>query len=124
MITAKTVGWLAGSLGFLSVALGAFGAHALKERLSSDALSAFKTAVDYQFIHAVTLLALSLWMAQRPGPLLSLAACAFLTGIVFFSGSLYMLVASGVRVWGAITPVGGLSFLLGWALVVLAALRE
>lgn len=113
-----------GSIGmFLAVALGAFGAHALRQRLSTEMLSIFETGVRYQFYHALALLAVA-WLSERhPGNLVQASGWAFTLGIVIFSGSLYLLSATGVRWLGAITPIGGLAFLAGWALLFLASFR-
>jgi uncharacterized membrane protein YgdD (TMEM256/DUF423 family) len=115
---------LAGAVnGFLAVAAGAFGAHALKERLSPEYLQVFETAARYQMFHALALVAVGLLATARPGPLVDGAGWAMLAGIVLFSGSLYALALSGVRVLGAITPLGGLAFLAGWALLAVVAAR-
>lgn len=100
--------------GFLGVVLGAFGAHALRQRLSPEMLQVWHVGVEYQFYHALALLALGLLMLLRPAPGQTLAGIGFALGILLFSGSLYALSLSGVRVLGAITPIGGLLFLLGW----------
>lgn len=101
---------IAAGLGFLAVALGAFGAHGLKEVLAQHGTAAiWEKAVFYHFIHAVMLFVL----AERK-VLPALAGGCFLAGILIFSGSLYLLAVTGVRWLGAITPVGGLSFLAGW----------
>lgn len=102
---------------FLAVAFGAFGAHALKARLSPDMLVIFETGVRYQFYHALGLLFVGLLQLTRPSSSLMMAGSAFVAGILVFSGSLYILSLTGVRWWGAITPLGGLSFLVGWALL-------
>jgi uncharacterized membrane protein YgdD (TMEM256/DUF423 family) len=108
----------------IGVVLGAFGAHALKARVSADLLQVFETGVRYQLYHALALLAVA-WAASRwPGPWVNAAGWLFTAGIVVFSGSLYLLVATGTRTWGAITPVGGLCFIAGWASLALAALRS
>jgi uncharacterized membrane protein YgdD (TMEM256/DUF423 family) len=109
---------------FLSVAAGAFGAHALKARLSADLLTIFETGARYHMYHALGLVAVGLLGHFRPSPLLSGAGWAMLAGIVLFSGSLYALALSGVRVLGAITPLGGLGFLAGWLLLAIAAWRD
>lgn len=106
-------------LGFLSVALGAFAAHALASQLDSQKLEIFKTGVQYQFFHALALLvvgfALSIFsQTDRRRVWLNRSGWAFLLGILFFSGSLYVLAISGVRAWGMVTPVGGIAFLVGW----------
>ncbi|PYI92924.1 MAG: DUF423 domain-containing protein [Verrucomicrobia bacterium] len=101
---------------FVAVALGAFGAHALKAKLeSSGMLDAWNKAVLYHLVHAVALLALALYGAGNRAAYLLLAA-----GILFFSGSLYAMALANVRWLGAITPLGGLCFLAGWAWLVIA----
>ena len=115
------IGALAGLLG---VTFGAFGAHALRSRLSLDMLAVFDTAVRYQMYHSLALLAVALAIGRTgEATLLRLAGWAFAVGIVLFSGSLYALALSGIAVLGAITPLGGLAFLLGWACLVLMGLR-
>ena len=109
--------------GGLAVAAGAFGAHALRARLPPDLLAVFQTGAQYQLAHALALLA-SGWMAGRaPGCASTAAGWLFLAGTVLFSGSLYALALSGVRVLGAVTPFGGVAFLGGWAALAWAALR-
>ena len=105
---------------FCSVALGAFGAHALKSRLSAEALAVFETGARYQMFHALALLL----VAALPQLRASLAGWLFVAGTILFCGSLYALALSGVRGWGAITPVGGLCFLAGWAVLALAFARK
>lgn len=107
---------LLGSLfGFLAVALGAFAAHALKARLGADLLATFEVGVRYQMYHALALLAVGLVYKAWPGRLLAASGWLFVIGIVVFSGSLYVLSLSGIRWLGAITPLGGIAFLAGWA---------
>lgn len=108
---------------FLAVAAGAFGAHALKTRLAPDLLAVFETGARYHLFHAIALVALGALVATRPQPAFHWAGIAFTCGIALFSGSLYALALSGVRVLGAITPLGGLGFLAGWALVAWGAWR-
>lgn len=117
--------WLfAGAVsGFLSVALGAFGAHGLRERLTPDLLAVWKTAVEYQCYHALALLVLGLLLRQTPPLPVAGPAWCFVGGTLLFSGSLYVLALSGIRMLGAITPLGGLLFLAGWAWLALIALR-
>lgn len=117
--------WLAaGALNMLlAVAAGAFGAHGLKAVLSSDMLAIWQTAVHYQMVHALGLIAISLLLQRADLPVLRQSAVLMLAGIVIFCGSLYLLAVSGVRWLGAITPVGGLAFLAGWAWLCYAALR-
>lgn len=117
--------WLLGcGFALLAVAAGAFGAHALRARLPADLLAVFETAARYQMYHALALLAVAWAVAQWPGSTASLAGWLFTAGIVVFSGSLYLLSLTGIRWLGAITPLGGLAFLLGWALLGWAALRS
>ena len=112
-----------GIYGFIGVALGAFGAHALKTRLSPELLAVWKTGVEYQLIHALALVLVGLIAAQKPSVAITGAGICFALGVVVFSGSLYVLSLSGLRWLGAITPLGGLLFLAGWALLVRAALK-
>jgi len=115
---------LASILGGLAVALGAFGAHALKTRLSPDMLQIFETGVRYHFYHALALGLVVVAMQYWPKTNLpTIAGWLFIVGIVIFSGSLYILSTSGVRWWGAITPIGGVAFIAGWACLALAAWR-
>jgi len=111
---------IGGVLGFLGVALGAFGAHGLRGRLSPDMLAVFETAVRYHMYHTLALLLTGLMMARLGGWLFAAAGWCFVGGIVLFSGSLYALALSGVTVLGAITPIGGLAFLAGWAALAIA----
>jgi uncharacterized membrane protein YgdD (TMEM256/DUF423 family) len=110
-------------LGFLGVAAGAFAAHALRSRLSAESLSIFETAVRNQVYHALALVAVALAYDRWPAPQIAWAGVLFLGGVVVFSGSLYLLVLTGVRWWGAVTPLGGLAFLAGWALLGWGMLR-
>ncbi|MEM1189160.1 MAG: DUF423 domain-containing protein [Pseudomonadota bacterium] len=113
---------LAAISGFLCVALGAFGAHALRNRLDDYALGIFETAVQYQFYHSLALLAVGLLMLQVPASaLLRSSALLFIAGICVFSGSLYILSFSGLRWMGAITPLGGLALIGGWLCLAAAA---
>ena len=112
---------LGAASGFIAVAAGAFGAHALRARLAPDLLAVFETAARYQMYHALALLAVA-WVAARwPGALPQWAGWLFVVGTVLFSGSLYALALSGVRWLGAITPLGGAAFLAGWICLALAA---
>jgi uncharacterized membrane protein YgdD (TMEM256/DUF423 family) len=108
---------------FLAVAFGAFGAHALRARLTPEDLAIFETGVRYQMYHAFALLAVA-WASSRwPGGLTHAAGWAFFAGILIFSGSLYVLVLSGQRWLGAVTPLGGVAFLAGWLLLAWRILR-
>ncbi|MBI4499662.1 MAG: DUF423 domain-containing protein [Gemmatimonadetes bacterium] len=106
---------LAGSISaFIAVALGAFGAHILRGRLSAEMLTVFETGARYHMYHALALVAAA-WAAGRwSNPQAMWAGWFFLAGTVIFSGSLYLLALTGTRWWGAVTPLGGVSFLLGW----------
>ena len=108
----------------IGVALGAFGAHALRERLEAAALTTFETGVRYHLLHALAMV-VSAWVATRSaGALAPTAGWLFLGGTVLFSGSLYLLAGGAPRWFGAITPLGGLAFILGWLLLGIAALRS
>ncbi|WAJ37113.1 DUF423 domain-containing protein [Pseudomonas sp. GOM7] len=109
--------------GFTGVALGAFAAHGLKNRLSSDYLVVFQTGTHYQLIHALALFGIGLLALHAPGRLVNLAGGAFTFGILLFSGSLYLLTLSGIGKLGIITPFGGVAFLVGWLCLGLAAWR-
>ncbi|MFH5833816.1 DUF423 domain-containing protein [Halalkalibaculum sp. DA384] len=108
----------------LAVMLGAFGAHGLKERLTVDMLDIFETAVQYHFYHALGLLAVGLLAIHYPeSGSLKWAGWLMLAGIVIFSGSLYILSISGIRWLGAITPLGGISFIAAWVLLLIAVAK-
>jgi uncharacterized membrane protein YgdD (TMEM256/DUF423 family) len=116
--------WILGSaFAMLAVAAGAFGAHALRDRLPDTMLAIFETGVRYQMYHALALLVTALLVARAPSAAAVAAGWLFAAGIVVFSGSLYVLVLSGVRWLGAITPLGGLAFLAGWVLLAWAGWR-
>lgn len=107
---------------FLAVALGAFGAHGLKQHLTGEALAVYHTAVLYHLVHSLALLLVGVLMQRLTGhTLLSWSGSLFLVGVLLFSGSLYALSITGVRSLGIITPVGGLAFLGGWATLALWA---
>jgi uncharacterized membrane protein YgdD (TMEM256/DUF423 family) len=108
--------------GFTGVGAGAFGAHALARRIPPERLVTFETAVRYQLWHTFAILAVVVLRTIGPdAPSETVAGWAFVLGVVLFSGSLYALALSGVRRWGAVTPFGGLAFLVGWAAFVVAA---
>lgn len=109
--------------GLLGVALGAFGAHALRARLAPEMLAIWRTGVEYQFYHAAALLLVGLWLRQAPSAPLQVAGACFAVGVLLFSGSLYVLALSGIRGLGAVTPLGGVLFLIGWAALLLAVWR-
>lgn len=107
--------------GFLAVALGAFGAHALRDRLEPERLAVYQTGVQYQMYHGLALVAVGILSHFAHSSLLTWAGTLFTVGIVLFSGSLYLLTVSGVKKLGAITPLGGLGFLAGWVFLAAAA---
>ena len=107
---------------FLAVGTGAFGAHGLRNRVTPRLLEVWETASRYQMYHALGLLAVA-WLATEKGDVANPAGWAMLTGIVLFSGSLYAMTLTGVARLGAITPIGGVGFLVGWALLARAGLR-
>ena len=104
----------------VSVAAGAFGAHALRVRLTPEHLAVFETAARYQMYHALGLLAVAWAVTRWPGALPVWAGWLFVAGTVLFSGSLYILALTGVRSWGAVTPLGGVAFLAGWVCLALS----
>jgi uncharacterized membrane protein YgdD (TMEM256/DUF423 family) len=107
----------------VAVAVGAFGAHALRSRLAPELLIVFETGTRYQMYHALGLLAAA-WAATRwPGPEVRVAGWLFVAGTVIFSGSLYLLALTGVRAFGAITPLGGLALLVGWLALAVGVWR-
>jgi uncharacterized membrane protein YgdD (TMEM256/DUF423 family) len=108
---------------FIAVGAGAFGAHALKARLPADLLAVFDTAARYQLTHALALLAVAWACTRWPATPVRWASWAFVLGTVLFSGSLYVMALTGVRTLGAVTPFGGLAFLLGWAVLAWSAWR-
>lgn len=121
---AKFLMALGGASGAVAVILGAFGAHALRDQLSLDALRAWHTGVEYQFIHTVALLlAALLWLKYPAQTAWAVSGWLFAVGILLFSGSLYLLATAGWRWLGPVTPVGGLSLILGWLCFVTAAWR-
>ena len=108
----------------VSVAAGAFGAHALRARLEPRQLEVFETAARYQMYHALALLVVA-WAASRwPGSLVSASGWLFVAGTILFSGSLYAMTFTGVRALGAITPIGGVCFIAGWLCLAVVAARS
>jgi len=106
--------------GFTAVAIGAFGAHGLREKLSAEMLEVYKTGVLYQFFHTIVLLILSLNNFIKG----KVASIFFLTGIILFSFSLYLYSTTGVRFFAMITPIGGVCFLIGWLWLVVEVIRR
>jgi uncharacterized membrane protein YgdD (TMEM256/DUF423 family) len=115
--------FLIGSLlGSLSVALGAFGAHALRDRIEASLLANYQTGVSYMFYHTLALFIVVLALTRWPGSSQAVwAGWLFLIGIVFFSGSLFVMAFTGMRWLGAITPIGGVAFIAGWLLLAWTA---
>ncbi len=113
-----------------AVILGAFGAHALKEKIAADQLPIFETGVRYQMYHAFALIILGLMFDRFSGPMLNYSGYSFILGIIFFSGSLYLLsmrTLLGIESWkflGPITPLGGLCFIGGWVLMLICVLKK
>lgn len=123
-MTARVILTMGAVTAFLGVALGAFGAHALRARLSEQLLNTWETAVQYHLVHALGLLVVGLTLLHTgPTPLLRWSAGFMLVGMALFSGSLYLLCLSGVRWLGAITPLGGTALLIAWALFAVAVWR-
>lgn len=110
---------ISGILGFLAVAIGAFGAHGLEGRLSEKMMEVYRTGVLYHLIHAAVLLAVALYGAER----FTSSAWFFLAGIILFSFSLYAYSLTGIKLFAMITPAGGVCFLIGWALLITGALK-
>ena len=105
----------------LAVVLGAFGSHGLEDRLSADLIAIYQTANDYHFYHSFALLAVGFLALHTNGRLLTAGGWCFVAGLLLFSGSLYLLAMTGVRILGAITPFGGMLFIVGWALFAASA---
>ncbi|MDH5365349.1 MAG: DUF423 domain-containing protein [Cyclobacteriaceae bacterium] len=123
-MTQKLILSIAAISGALAVGLGAFGAHALKAKLeATERLSTYQTAVQYHFYHTFALLAIGLLLYKTQSSWLNYSSYMMIAGILFFSGSLYALCLSGVRWLGAITPIGGIFFILGWLFLLMGVLK-
>ncbi|MCJ7841576.1 DUF423 domain-containing protein [Lederbergia sp. NSJ-179] len=110
---------------FLAVALGAFGAHGLEGKLEPKYLEVWKTGVQYEMFHALGLIAIGILSGKFPASsLLSWSGWAMFIGIILFSGSLYVLSTSGIKILGAVTPFGGVAFLLSWILLIIFAVKH
>jgi len=125
-VTARLAVLSAAVVLFAAVAIGAFGAHALRTRIAPDLLAVFNTGVQYHFVHGLALLGIGVLWLHWPEQARSLGVAAglMLAGVVLFSGSLYVLAVTGVRTWGAVTPFGGMTWLIGWAVLAYAAWRH
>jgi uncharacterized membrane protein YgdD (TMEM256/DUF423 family) len=110
--------------GAISVAAGAFGAHALRDKVEPRLLEVFETAARYQMYHALALLAVAWGISRFSSSLLTASGWLFVAGTVLFSGSLYAMTFTGVRALGAITPIGGVCFIAGWTCLLIAAVRS
>ncbi|WP_461520003.1 DUF423 domain-containing protein [Porticoccus sp.] len=119
----KTIAIFTGLSGFLAVALGAFGAHGLRGTVNPALLDVWQTAVQYQMFHALVLLVIVLAAGRQSLPLLRRAAQLMMAGTVLFSGSLYVLVLSGIKALGMVTPIGGVLFMLGWLVLSFALVQ-
>jgi uncharacterized membrane protein YgdD (TMEM256/DUF423 family) len=115
---------LGSAYGLLGVVLGASGAHALSKQISAEMLAVYHTGVEYQFYHALALLAVGLLRQARPAPLLAMAGWCFAAGVLLFSGSLYWYALSGPHWLVFVTPAGGLLFMAGWAALIASQLRR
>ncbi|MEM6610716.1 MAG: DUF423 domain-containing protein [Cyanobacteria bacterium P01_C01_bin.72] len=115
---------IASMLGGISVVFGAFASHALQDRLSAKSLAIWNTGTTYQMYHALALMLVALLVSRFPNStLLTVAGYAFIAGIFIFSGSLYALTLTGIKWLGAITPLGGMAFIIGWFCLALASWR-
>jgi uncharacterized membrane protein YgdD (TMEM256/DUF423 family) len=110
--------------GALAVMIGAFGAHGLKDKLSEKMLANYMTGVEYHFYHTIALLIVGVIALHYPTRPLAASGWAFTIGILIFSGSLYVLAMTGITKLGAITPIGGLAFIIGWILLAAAVLKS
>ena len=108
----------------MAVALGAFGAHGLKSHLTTEMLEIYKTGIEYHFYHALGLLLVGVLAFYLPGIYLKWSAIFLVSGIILFSGSLYILAVSGIKWLGVITPLGGLGFIIGWILLFVAVAKN
>ncbi|SMO88583.1 DUF423 domain-containing protein [Melghirimyces algeriensis] len=109
---------------FLSIALGAFGAHGLEGKVSERMLANWQTGAQYHMIHALGLLFVGLLTTRINTPLVTSGGWLLLVGIILFSGSLYIMALTNITKLGMITPLGGVSFLIGWALIAVSAIKE
>ena len=125
VVVPKILILLASLNGFIAVSLGAFAAHGLKTRLSTEMLNTFQTGVQYQMVHALALLGVGVLALSFPNAVLpKISGYLFMLGIILFSGSLYVLSVTGIRWLGAITPIGGLALLAGWGCLCWFALSQ
>ena len=123
MTSARVFLALGSASAFIAVAGGAFGAHALRRRLDENLLAVFETGIRYQMYHALALLAVAWAMDRWGGGLVAASGWLFVAGTIVFSGSLYLLALTGQRMFGAVTPIGGVAFLGGWLVLLIAVMR-
>ena len=109
-----------GLYGLLGVALGAFGAHGLRDRLEASQLSSWQTAVQYQLIHAIALIVVGVWLLHTGAVALRYAGTLFVAGVALFSGSIYLLILTSATWLGPVTPLGGVALMAGWLGVIYA----
>ena len=124
MSTSRVLIMAGGILGLLGVVAGAMGVHALRDTLDARALSTFETGVRFQMYHALALLAVGLLAGQWKTGIVKFSGVLFAAGVVLFSGSLYILAITGIGVFGAIAPLGGLSLMAAWTTLIVAAVRQ
>ncbi|HIM47537.1 MAG: hypothetical protein CL755_06545 [Chloroflexi bacterium] len=124
MSTSRVLIMAGGILGLLGVVAGAMGVHALRDTLDARALSTFETGVRFQMYHALALLAVGLLAGQWKTGIVKLSGVLFTVGVVLFSGSLYILAITGIGVFGAIAPLGGLSLMAAWTSLIVGAIRQ
>ena len=117
----KTFVFIGALMGAIGVGIGAFGAHGLRGRISPEMLAVFETGVRYHMYHALAILGTAAVMPRLGGTAAVVAGWSFTAGILLFSGSLYALALTGVTILGAITPLGGVAFILGWISLLVAA---
>ncbi len=120
----KTILMTASVVLTLAVIIGAFGAHGLKSHLSNEMMQVYKTGVEYHFYHALGLLLIGVLSVSMPSGLLNWSAIFLTLGIILFSGSLYIMAITGIKWLGAITPLGGLSFITGWIILFVAVWKK
>lgn len=120
----KTILMTASILLALAVAIGAFGAHGLKSHVSAEMLQTYKTGVEYHFYHALGLLLIGVLAMSMPSAYLKWSAFSLIIGILLFSGSLYIMAVTGIKWLGAITPLGGISFIVGWIILFVAVWKK
>lgn len=120
----KTILMTASVVLTLAVIIGAFGAHGLKSHLSNEMMQVYKTGVEYHFYHALGLLLIGALSVSIPSGLLNWSAIFLTLGIILFSGSLYIMAITGIKWLGAITPLGGLSFITGWIILFVAVWKK